>query len=116
MIRVKNLKRSGKGAPPSPAEPTPRNLDKPPEAEVKPKPARKVRITTMISPEVARLARNAVYGSTRQLTMSALVEAAIRREVRRLEEERGEPFPEMTGNLPTGRPYQGQELEGHLAS
>lgn len=41
------------------------------------------------------------------LTLSGLVEEAIRREVERREADRGEPFPDRTGDLPKGRPLGG---------
>jgi len=70
--------------------------------------ARKIRLTTMVGAEAANLARNAVYWTPR-LTMSALIERALVREVKELEKERGKPFPQRERELPSGRPYLGAE-------
>jgi hypothetical protein len=72
---------------------------------------KKVRLTTMVGAEAANLARNAVYWTPR-LTMSALIERAIVREVQELEKERGKPFPQRERELPSGRPYLGADEGG----
>jgi hypothetical protein len=49
--------------------------------------------------------RNAVAARKREgETMAGLAERAIRRELDRLERERGAPFPPAKGKLKTGRP------------
>jgi len=50
-------------------------------------------------------AKRAVY-HTPGLTLAALGVAALTRELDRLEEQRGEPFPPRNGPLRTGRPIR----------
>lgn len=63
------------------------------------------RLSAMVASEVLEAARDAVY-VTPGLTLAGLVEEALRRELRRLERERGEPFPPRKGELPRGRRVQ----------
>lgn len=64
------------------------------------------RLTVDISPDVAEAARNATYW-TPGLTLAELIESGIRREVERLEGERGEGFPARSGGaLKRGRPVK----------
>lgn len=66
----------------------------------------KVRFTVNISPESVDKARNAVFW-TPGLTLAELVERSVSREVERLAEERGEPFPERARELTRGKPIRG---------
>lgn len=65
--------------------------------------SKKERLTVHISPELISRARNAVFW-TPGLTLASLAEEAIAVAIDRMEEERGEPFPERAGKLRTGRP------------
>ena len=59
------------------------------------------RLTAYVDPEVLDRARRASYW-TPGLTLSALVEDALRVELDRLEAERGDRFPPYKGDLPRG--------------
>lgn len=61
------------------------------------------RLTAYVDAEVLEAAKRAAFW-TPGLTLSSLATEALRREVARLEAERGESFPDRTGNLPKGRP------------
>lgn len=84
-----------------------------PRVEVREQPARKPRrktalpvrgkLTVEIDAEVLGAAKDAVYW-TPGLTLAGLVDEALRREVGRREEERGEGFPVRGGELTPGRP------------
>lgn len=63
----------------------------------------KERIQVYIDAGVVERAKRAVFW-TPGLTLTALVEEALAREVDRREAERGEPFPERRGRLTPGRP------------
>ena len=65
----------------------------------------KVRFTVNISPDAVEKARDAVFW-TPGLTLAELVERSVSREVERLAEERGEPFPERAGELTRGKPIR----------
>jgi hypothetical protein len=85
---------------------SPRDLAIPaaPPEPAEPKPPAKVRITTMIAPEVLQAARRAVFWTGQGLTLSGLVEQALTEKLERLEKQRGEPFPEGNKVLKGGRP------------
>lgn len=65
----------------------------------------KVRLTVHVPPDVSERAKDAVYW-TPGLTLADLAETALRRELDRIEEERGEPFPKRTSELRGGRPLK----------
>ena len=56
--------------------------------------------------ELVDAARRVAYG-TPGMTLASLPEDALRREVKRLEQKRGKPFPLAPVSLPTGRPRKG---------
>jgi hypothetical protein len=60
------------------------------------------RLTINLPPALIERARDAVYHSP-WLSLSSLAAGALSREIGRLEEERGEPFPARHGPLRTGR-------------
>jgi len=62
------------------------------------------RITVDIASDVADMARNAAYWT--HGTLAKLVEEGIRREVERLESERGEEFAARPEELKRGRPLR----------
>lgn len=64
------------------------------------------RLSAYVDPGLLERARAAAFW-TPGLTLSGLVADALRRELDRLEAERGEPFPERKGGLPKGRPLGG---------
>jgi hypothetical protein len=66
-------------------------------------PPERGKLTVEIDAEVLEAAKDAVYW-TPGLTLVGLVEEALRREVGRREEERGEGFPVRGGELTPGRP------------
>jgi hypothetical protein len=66
----------------------------------KPKP---IRATFHLPEELVDAARDAAYW-TPGLTLAAIVEAGLRTEVRRLEKQRGGPFPRREKDLVGGRP------------
>ncbi|HEV3459842.1 MAG TPA: hypothetical protein VHG32_25125 [Thermoanaerobaculia bacterium] len=66
---------------------------------------RALRLTINLPPAVLERARDAVYHSP-GLTLSGLSATAINREVDRLEQQRGEPFPARNGPIRTGRPVR----------
>lgn len=61
------------------------------------------KVTLRMSSSVLERAKNAVYWS-HGLTLRSLIDHALEREVALLEKERGEPFPERSGELQPGRP------------
>jgi len=65
----------------------------------------KEKFSTMVGSGTLERARAAVY-YTASLTMSDFVEEALRREVARLEKQRGEKFPEYGSRLRAGRPLK----------
>ena len=70
----------------------------------KPERPRKQRVTFQLPAELIEKARDAVY-FTPGLTMSGLVEAALRSELAKAEKKRRKPFPSRRGAiLRTGRP------------
>jgi hypothetical protein len=70
-----------------------------------PPPAAAWRLTFHLPAAVLERAKNAVY-HTPGLTLAGLGVAALTRELDRLEEQRGEPFPPRNGPLRTGRPIR----------
>lgn len=69
---------------------------------------RKTRVSFHLTHDLAERIRNAVYqlsGPPHRLTMAALAEAALRREVERLEREANQaaPFPSRANQLIGGR-------------
>jgi hypothetical protein len=67
-----------------------------------PRPQR-VKLMLNLSAETARRVRSAVYW-TPGLRLSKLADQALAEAVDRLEKKRGEPFPQIEGNLEGGRP------------
>lgn len=63
----------------------------------------KKRITVEISEEVVERLKNAVFW-TPGLTLAGVIEESLSVVLACLEEERGEPFPQRTTELKTGRP------------
>jgi hypothetical protein len=63
---------------------------------------KKERYTLNLPEDLIEQAKNAAWATRRPLTIIA--EEGLRRELARLEKERGEPFPPRPGNLPAGRP------------
>lgn len=61
------------------------------------------RFTVNMPPSVIEWARRAVVFTPGQ-SLAGLVEEALTRELKRLEKERGEPFPETTATPKKGRP------------
>lgn len=75
----------------------------------KPAPGRAVRVTFHVEAELVDEARNAVValaGHPVRLTLARLVNAALRRELARLQREHhnGKPWPRRAGELIGGRP------------
>lgn len=64
------------------------------------------RLSAYVDHELLERAKAAAYW-TPGLTLSGLVAEALRRELERLEAERGSPFPDRGGPLPPGRPLGG---------
>lgn len=67
--------------------------------------APKERVTFQLPVDVIEQARNAVFW-TPGATMAAIMEAALTAHLKRLEKERGEPFPARSGAIRTGRPVK----------
>ncbi len=71
---------------------------------------KKQRFTTHLPPELVDECRNAVVAlySTSGLSLSALVEEALRREIKRLAKRHneGNPFPARKREIPIGRPIK----------
>lgn len=74
-------------------------------APVAPPAAAATQIGIRLPPGVIDRARDVVY-HTPGLTLSGLVAAAITGEIRRLERQRGQPFPARRTALRTGRPVR----------
>ncbi|HEY6320810.1 MAG TPA: hypothetical protein VJA16_04555, partial [Thermoanaerobaculia bacterium] len=70
-----------------------------------PPPAAAGRLAFHLPAALLERAQNAVY-HTPGLTLAALALAALTRELDRLEEQRGHPFPARHGPLRTGRPIR----------
>jgi hypothetical protein len=70
-----------------------------------PPPAAAWRLTFHLPAAVLERAKNAVY-HTPGLTLAALGVTALTRELDRLEEQRGQPFPTRNGPIRTGRPIR----------
>lgn len=64
--------------------------------------SRTARLQVLLDEDVVERAKRAVFW-TPGLTLTALVEEALVREVARLEAERGTPFEPRTGRLTPGR-------------
>lgn len=65
----------------------------------------KVRLTVHVPSDVSERAKDAVFW-TPGLTLADLAETALRKELDRIETERGERFPERTSELRGGRPIK----------
>jgi hypothetical protein len=91
---------------PAPVEPTPAPAAAGDHAapEAAP-PAAAGRLAFHLPATALERAKRAVY-HTPGLTLAALAVAALTRELDRLEEQRGEPFPARNGPLRTGRPIR----------
>lgn len=63
----------------------------------------RIRFAGSMSSDVLERARNAVF-YTPGMTLSDLMEEAVRRYVAGMERKRGKPFPKRTAPLKTGRP------------
>lgn len=63
------------------------------------------RMTALLPADLIEKARDACYW-TPGLTIAALVEDALRAEIRKREAKRGEPFPSRSGPIRTGRPIK----------
>ncbi|HEY6321167.1 MAG TPA: hypothetical protein VJA16_06385 [Thermoanaerobaculia bacterium] len=70
-----------------------------------PPPAAAGRLAFHLPTALLERAKNAVY-HTPGLTLAALAVTALTRELDRLEEHRGQPFPARHGPLRTGRPIR----------
>jgi hypothetical protein len=64
-----------------------------------------IRLTVIVPAGLVDRARDVVYHSP-DLTLSGLAATALGREIERLEELRGEPFPARRGPIRTGRPIR----------
>ena len=99
---------------PSPASPSPRTEQPTParangSQEPQHERAQSVRGTFQMRKDLLQAARNAVValsGPPHRMTLAALVESALAKEIERLEKEynQGTPFPEATAPLRQGRP------------
>ncbi len=90
---------------PEPAKPAPRKQkETTPDATPEPAPQGKVRFSANVSQVIKQRVENAAYWVP-GLTLSAITEVALEREIRRLENEfnGGKPF-EKAGKLKYGRP------------
>ena len=85
---------------PPPSEPNP---------EGTPRRASKVRATFHLPDDVLEGARNAVYW-TPGLTLAGLAESALREALRKLEADRGKPFPPREAELQGGRPVGARQV------
>ena len=65
----------------------------------------KQRITFNLTKGIIEKIKNCAYW-TPGLTMAALVEEAVKEKINRIEKKRGEPFPQRTGKLVSGRPMK----------
>ena len=77
-----------------------------PPAAPKPSGSRKVRVSFSLPLDLVERARNAAWwkaGPPDGLTLSAIVEAGLRRELGRLEKKNGGPFKAREGHLRPGR-------------
>lgn len=63
------------------------------------------RFTVNLPTNIITKARSAVYYSHGE-TLSALTDRALRKEIERMEKQRGEPFPEHESKLSAGRPVR----------
>jgi hypothetical protein len=63
------------------------------------------RLTVNLPKSLIERARTAVY-YTPELTLAGLAATALERQLRLIEEERGEPFPAARGPLRSGRPIR----------
>ena len=106
------------GVPSSPTKPARARATKPPAPAAKSAPvstparSRKVKATYVLPPELVDEARDAAValaGPPLRLTLAALVEGALRRELARLrtEHHHGKPFPRHGAPLVGGRPIKG---------
>lgn len=68
-------------------------------------PRRRRRLSTEIDAEVLDAAKDAVFW-TPGMTLAAFVTESLSRQIQRLTDERGEPFPPRTSALPPGRPVR----------
>ena len=111
LIPAAPPKASGRTKPegPSPAPSTGAEASPPPppaaEAADPGRPALRDRVTLHLPAWLVDRMRNAVYW-TPGMTMADLAEAALRKELERLEEERGEAFPTRQSELKRGRPVR----------
>jgi hypothetical protein len=64
-----------------------------------------IRLTVIVPAGLVDRARDVVYHSP-DLTLSGLAATALGREIERLEQLRGEPFPARRGPIRTGRPIR----------
>lgn len=65
----------------------------------------KKRVTFHMPTDLIERTRNAVFW-TSGATLAGLVEEAVAAHLDKLEKERGEPFPQRTGKIKTGRPMK----------
>jgi len=65
----------------------------------------KARFTVLLEKNIAEKARDVVFW-TPGATLASFVEEAIEEAIKRKEKSRGEPFPNRSGKLPTGRPLK----------
>lgn len=68
-------------------------------------PSARLRLSTEIDAQVLDRAKDAVFWTPGQ-TLAAFVEEALSREIERRTNERGEPYPSRTSDLPPGRPVR----------
>lgn len=80
-----------------------RGIQTPKETPGRPPKSTRERFTVNLPPELNEWARRAVV-NTLGMTVSGLVERALIRELKRLEKERGEPFPATIEKPQRGRP------------
>ena len=85
--------------------PAQRGIKEAPEAPKRKGPAQpaRERFTANLPPDLIEWARRAVVNSP-GLTLTGLMERALSRELRQMEKDRGEPFPETFSKPKRGRP------------
>lgn len=65
----------------------------------------KQRFTVGLDADTIERVRNAAFWTPGE-TLSSISSRALEAEIERMEAARGEPFPERTGDIPTGRPLK----------
>jgi hypothetical protein len=73
-------------------------------------PCSKQRFTLQLPSDLVERLRDAVYW-TPGLTLAGLAERALQEAVGGMEDQRGQPFPERTGELRAGRPVKAGRID-----